>query len=333
MKMTPKPNFTPRAQQAINEAKKVAKKYNSEFVCIDHLFFGMVKLNAGILSEILYLLNIDQIALKDEIEDSFSQSLDTAGFSIESDIDPSFDEEFHLILKVSASISEKLDHEYVGLEHMLLALLKFEGSPIPSFFKSFNASEEDIISEVREYLHLSKENTNHKKESYYSPPKPKVKDTSLQNLEKHALNLNSLASKGKFDDIIGKKEEISSVCEILCRRTKNNPVLLGEPGVGKTAIVEGLAQRIVKAEAPDFLLAKVIYSLDLGSLIAGTKYRGQFEERLKNIIDEAKKNKNIILFIDEIHTLVGAGAAGFCLGPKATLEDAELVQNILNTLG
>ena len=192
---------------------------------------------------------------------------------------------------------------------MLLALLKFEGSPIPSFFKSFNASEEDIISEVREYLHLSKENTNHKKESYYSPPKPKVKDTSLQNLEKHALNLNSLASKGKFDDIIGKKEEISSVCEILCRRTKNNPVLLGEPGVGKTAIVEGLAQRIVKAEAPDFLLAKVIYSLDLGSLIAGTKYRGQFEERLKNIIDEAKKNKNIILFIDEIHTLVGAGAA------------------------
>mgnify|MGYP000692564727 FL=1 len=140
MKMTPKPNFTPRAQQAINEAKKVAKKYNSEFVCIDHLFFGMVKLNAGILSEILYLLNIDQIALKDEIEDSFSQSLDTAGFSIESDIDPSFDEEFHLILKVSASISEKLDHEYVGLEHMLLALLKFEGSPIPSFFKSFNAS-------------------------------------------------------------------------------------------------------------------------------------------------------------------------------------------------
>ena len=309
MKMTPKPNFTPRAQQAINEAKKVAKKYNSEFVCIDHLFYGMVRLNAGILSEILYLLNIDQLALKDEIEHTLSQDLNGLEFYPESETSPSFDEEFHLILKVSASISEKLDHEYVGLEHMLLALLKFEGSSIPSFFKSFNASEEDIISEVREYLHLSKENPAHKKESHYYPPKPKVKDTSLQNLEKHALNLNALAAKGKFDNIIGKEEEIANVCEILCRRTKNNPVLLGEPGVGKTAIVEGLAQRIVKAEAPDFLLAKIIYSLDLGSLIAGTKYRGQFEERLKNIIDEAQKNKNIILFIDEIHTLVGAGAA------------------------
>jgi ATP-dependent Clp protease ATP-binding subunit ClpC len=324
MKMTPKPNFTPRAQQAINEAKKVAKKYQSEFVSIEHLFFGMVKLNAGILSEILYLLNINQEQLKKVVEDELSIGLQNLEFYPKGNESPSYSEDFHLILKVSASISEKLEHEYVGLEHILLALLKFEDSSIPSFFKSFNASEEDIISEVREYLHLSKDHTTKKKEKpYYSTPKPKVKDTSLQNLEKHALNLNFLAIQGKFDQIIGKEEEVSSVCEILCRRTKNNPVLLGEPGVGKTAIVEGLAQKIVKSEAPDFLLGKVIYSLDLGSLIAGTKYRGQFEERLKNIIDEAKKNKSIILFIDEIHTLVGAGSA------EGSMDAANLLKPLL----
>lgn len=306
MKMIPKPNFTPRAQQAINEAKKVAEKYNTQFISPEHLFYGMVKLSAGILSEILFLLNIDKNLIQKKIEDSFEeQSMRMESYSD----DTVYDEDFHLILKVAASISDKLEHEYVGLEHILLALLKFENSSIPEYFKSFDATEEDVISEVREYLHLSKDNKTYPKVSAPRAAPPKAKDSSLQNLEKHASNLNALAAQGKFDNIIGKSEEISNVCEILCRRTKNNPVLLGEPGVGKTAIVEGLAQKIVSAEAPDFLLGKTIYSLDLGSLIAGTKYRGQFEERLKNIIDEAKKNINIILFIDEIHTLVGAGAA------------------------
>lgn len=323
MQMTPRPNFTPRAQQAINEAKKVAKKYNSELVTIEHLFFGMVKLSAGILSEILFLLNIDQFELKNNIEKSFEQKAKDLVFSSELDEDPVYDENFHLILKVAASISEKLSHEYVGLEHVLLGLLKFEGSSVPKFFECFNASVDDIIVEVREYLHLSKDTQAPNKTKTPTPISTKSKDTSLQNLEKHASNLNSLAIQGKFDNIIGKQQEISDVCEILCRRTKNNPVLLGEPGVGKTAIVEGLSQKIVKAEAPDFLLGKVIYSLDLGSLIAGTKYRGQFEERLKNIIEEAKKNPNIILFIDEIHTLVGAGSA------EGSMDAANLLKPLL----
>ena len=323
MKMTPKPNFTPRAQQAINEAKKVAKKYNSELVNLEHLFYGMVKLSAGILSEILFLLNIDQFVLKHNIEKSFKDEISKLEFSSEINEDPVYDENFHLILKVAASISEKLGHEYVGLEHILLALLKFEGSTIPNFFESFRASTDDIIAEVREYLHLSKENKVPNKTEKPIPQKAKPKDNNLQNLEKHASNLNTLASQGKFDNIIGKQEEIANVCEILCRRTKNNPVLLGEPGVGKTAIVEGLSQKIVKAEAPDFLLGKIIYSLDLGSLIAGTKYRGQFEERLKNIIEEAKKNPNIILFIDEIHTLVGAGSA------EGSMDAANLLKPLL----
>jgi len=326
MKMTPKPNFTPRAQQAINEAKKVAEKYKNNDVSIEHLFYGMLKLTAGILSEILFLLNINQRLLLEEVENSFVDSLSNEDYDLDAEYEePSYDEHFHLILKVAASISSKLGHEYVGLEHMLLALLKYEESSVPQFFVPFNASEEDIIIEVREYLHLSKENhtSSRTQKSNPTPPKPIVKDLATPTLEKHALNLNMQAIKGKFDGIIGKQQEIMEACEILCRKTKNNPVLLGEPGVGKTAIVEGLAQKIVKAEAPDFLLGKIIYALDLGSLIAGTKYRGQFEERLKKIIDEAKKNPEIILFIDEIHTLVGAGSA------EGSMDAANLLKPLL----
>ena len=154
MKMTPKPNFTPRAQQAINEAKKVARKYANEFVTLDHLFYGMVNLNAGILAEILFLLKIDQNSLKEKIESSFF-NFDQTSFDMM--MEPSFDQHFHLVLKVSASIANKLGHEYVGVEHILLALLKYEESNIPKYFNSFNASEDDIISEVRDYLHLGKE--------------------------------------------------------------------------------------------------------------------------------------------------------------------------------
>jgi len=325
MKMTPKPNFTPRAQQAINEAKKVAKKYFNEYIALDHLFFGMVNLNAGILSEILFLLQIDQAQLKEKIEDAIFAASSQDEFNADpEEVRPVYDEHFHLVLKVAASISEKLGHEYVGIEHMLLALLKYEESNIPEYFDSFNASETDIIAEVREYLHLSKEHqpAEKRKEKRFIQAAP-VKDVKLQNLEKFATNLNSLASQGKFDTIIGKNEEISEVCEILCRRTKNNPVLLGDPGVGKTAIVEGLAQEITNGSCSDFLLNKTIYSLDLGSLIAGTKYRGQFEERLKGIIEDARKNKDIILFIDEIHTLVGAGSA------EGSMDAANLLKPLL----
>ena len=324
--MTPKPNFTPRAQQAINEAKRAASKFGNEHVTLEHLFYGMVNLNAGILSEILFLLQIDQEILKFEIEKTFYDVDEHQSKTfIPEDMDPEFDEHFHLVLKVASSISYKLGHEYVGVEHILLALLKYEFSSIPSFFVQFNASEDDIISEVREYLHLSKEHKPPKKDriKFIQKTKPAPKEPKLQNLEKFATNLNEYARQGKFDNIIGKESEIYDVSEILCRRTKNNPVLLGEPGVGKTAIVEGLAQTIVKGTCSDFLISKIIYSLDLGSLIAGTKYRGQFEERLKGIIEEAKKNKDIILFIDEIHTLVGAGSA------EGSMDAANLLKPLL----
>ena len=324
--MIPKPNFTPRAQQAISEAKRVATKFGNEFVSLEHLFYGMVNLNAGILSEILFLLNIDQLLLKEEIEKTFYiVENDNSQAFIPEDFEVEYDEHFHLVLKVAASISDKLGHEYVGVEHMLLALLKYEHSSIPSFFDQFNASEDDIIAEVREYLHISKEQPSPQQDRIKLIKKHAntIKESKNKNLEKFATNLNEQAKQGKFDNIIGKESEIYDVSEILCRRTKNNPVLLGEPGVGKTAIIEGLAQNIVKGTCSDFLISKVIYSLDLGSLIAGTKYRGQFEERLKAIIEEAKKNKDIILFVDEIHTLVGAGSA------EGSMDAANLLKPLL----
>ena len=305
MTMKQKPNFTPRAQQAISQAKKVAEKHYSPIITLEHLFYGMLKLSAGIVHEILYLLGVDQELIKREIE----RNLDSVNVG-EQKIDLVYDEHFHLVLKVSAKISEKLGHEYVGLEHMLLALLKYKPSPAGRYFNSLGLEEEDIIEEVRNYLHFTKlgpRDMIRDKQLFASPQK--IKEHSTASLDKYAVNYNVLAMQGKFDLIVGKESEISSVCEILCRRTKNNPILLGDPGVGKTAIVEGLAQKIVSSEAPDFLINKLIYSLDLGSLIAGTKYRGQFEDRLKKVIDEVKRNQNIILFIDEIHTLIGAGAA------------------------
>ena len=305
MSMKQKPNFTPRAQQAISQAKKVAEKHNSPIITLEHLFYGMLKLSAGIVHEILYLLGVDQEIIKNEIE----RNLDTVNIG-DREIDLVYDEHFHLVLKVSATVSEKLGHEYVGLEHMLLALLKYKPSPAGRYFNSLGLEEEDIIEEVRNYLHFTKLGPSDMiRDKQLFPPPQKIKEHSTASLDKFAVNYNVLAMQGKFDLIVGKESEISSVCEILCRRTKNNPILLGDPGVGKTAIVEGLAQKIISSEAPDFLINKVIYSLDLGSLIAGTKYRGQFEDRLKKVIDEVRKNQNIILFIDEIHTLIGAGAA------------------------
>lgn len=305
MTMKQKPNFTPRAQQAISQAKKVAEKYNSPIITLEHLFYGMLKLSAGIVHEILYLLGVDQELIKGEIERNLA-SVDVGDQRMEL----VYDEHFHLVLKVSATVSEKLGHEYVGLEHMLLALLKYKPSPAGLYFNSLGLELEDIIEEVKNYLHFTKLGPSDViRNKQLAPPPQKTREHSTVNLDKFAANYNVLAMQGKFDLIVGKESEISSVCEILCRRTKNNPILLGDPGVGKTAIVEGLAQKIVSSEAPDFLINKIIYSLDLGSLIAGTKYRGQFEDRLKKVIDETKKNQNIILFIDEIHTLIGAGAA------------------------
>ena len=236
MKMTPKPNFTPRAQQAINEAKKVARKYANEFVTLDHLFYGMVNLNAGILAEILFLLKIDQNSLKEKIESSFF-NFDQTSFDMM--MEPSFDQHFHLVLKVSASIANKLGHEYVGVEHILLALLKYEESNIPKYFNSFNASEDDIISEVRDYLHLGKEASGGYKSASPQRNKPKpVKEKKIQNLEKFATNLNVMAAQGKFDNIKARAKKYMRFPKSYAEEQKITQYCLEKPELVKQQLLK-----------------------------------------------------------------------------------------------
>ena len=315
--MTPKPNFTPRAQRAIELSKSIAKEFGKPKACLEELFLGILHLKAGVVHEVLNSMGVDPTEL---ISSMKNQSNKSESFSK----DIVFSSKFKQVLEISSVISLNFGHDYVGIEHILLSLLKYEGSPVSKYFKSLKIPEDLIIEEIKNYFQLSnpaqetiqfapffihppqEENVNHQEQAQKTHKQGQRKQ---QTLDKYCINYNELSRSGKIDKIIGKQDEILEVCEILARRTKNNPVLIGDPGVGKTAIVEGLADSIEAGICPEPLLNKTIFGLDLGLLIAGTKYRGQFEERLKSVIDEISKDEKKILFIDEIHTLVGAGSA------------------------
>jgi len=315
--MQPKPNFTPRAQRAIEISKKIAREKNKSKTCLEELFLGILHLKAGIVHEVLTSMGIDPIKLISSMKSKNSPAKEN-GTTI------TFSSKFKQVLEISSVISANFGHDYVGIEHILLSLLKYEGSPVSKYFKSLQIPEDLIIEEIKNYFQLSAEPSaegnfipflihppqdlqKEAQQAQGGPQQQSNKKTSA--VEKFCINYNEQSRKGKLDSIIGKDEEILEVCEILSRRTKNNPVLIGDPGVGKTAIVEGLANSIESGDCPEPLLNRSIYGLDLGSMIAGTKYRGQFEERLKAIIEEISQDDKKILFIDEIHTLVGAGSA------------------------
>lgn len=329
--MEHKPNFTPRAQRAIEIAKKVAKDLRSRSISLEHLFLGILQLKAGVIHEVLITLGLDPISLISVISSKLRSDSQGTNKS------PQFDKKFKQVLEIASLISQNFGHDYVGIEHLLLAMLKYEGSPINKYFKSLNIPEDMIIDEIKNYFQLSMGQSQDSTIFYQMPPPQAMpgfhfpdqaavearKQSKTPQIEKYTSDLTKLASQGKFDKIIGRESEILEVCETLCRRTKNNPVLLGEAGVGKTALVEGLAQLIIDNNAPEHLLDKKVLALDLSGMIAGTKYRGQFEERIKNLLEEIKKDKNIILFIDEIHTLVGAGSA------EGTMDAANILKPML----
>ncbi|MBN86527.1 MAG: NDP-hexose 4-ketoreductase [Dehalococcoidia bacterium] len=336
--MEQKPNFTPRAQRAIEIAKKTAKDFGATSVALEHLFLGVLHLKAGVIHEVLLQVGIDPSNLINAISNHLkkNQIKPTKG-------EIKYGAKFKQVLEIASLISRNFGHDYVGIEHLLLAMLKYENSPINKYFRSLNIPEDLIIDEIKNYFQLSSQGQN--ASSFFQPfiitppsflggeppPPPhqgsrrsKPSGQKQQWLEKFSVNYTQKALEGKFDEIIGKEEEISEVCEILCRRIKNNPVLLGEPGIGKTAIVEGLAQSIAQGTCVEPLLDKKIYGLDLASMIAGTKYRGQFEERLKGVIEEVKADEKIILFIDELHTMVGAGSA------EGTMDAANMLKPMLS---
>jgi ATP-dependent Clp protease ATP-binding subunit ClpC len=322
--MDSKPNFTPRAQRAIKRAKKQARELDHSAVNLEHLFLGILSLNAGITHELLISLGIEV--------DSFIRAIKKRlkrGDGIKEEEKLTYSSGIKSVLQIAMTLSNRFNHEYVGLEHILLAMLKYDDSPINKYFAMLGIPQDIIIEQIQQYFQLSQDFSSAPPPSspwgdisepsqedtglFGSTPPPKIKPTRKKeggsSLERFGKNYNEEALSGKFDKIVGREPEVADLCEILCRRYKNNPILLGDPGVGKTAIIERLAQNIVDGACPEHLLGKVLYSIDLGAMIAGTKYRGQFEERLKQTIDEVKEDETIILFIDEIHTIIGAGSA------------------------
>ena len=284
--------FTQKSTSAIMDAQNLALTNNNQEVDSIHLLKALLLQEDGIISKILQLMNVDTASLIDETESVISKLPKVSGSTVNNVY---ASRKFSSLLANAEKERVDFKDEYVSVEHLFLAMFDEKGSSLSEVFKKFDIKRsaflEKLIS-VRGNQRVTSENP----------------EDTYNVLEKYGRNLVEMAKKGKLDPVIGREDEIRRAIRILSRRTKNNPVLIGEPGVGKTAVVEGLAMRIVKNDVPDSLKDKTIFALDMGSLIAGAKYRGEFEERLKAVFTEVEKsNGNIIMFIDEIHTIVGAG--------------------------
>src|SRR6266496_342301 len=302
-------NFTPRAQQVLALARKEADRFNHNFVGTEHLLLGLIKLGQGVAVNVLQKLGLDLETVRMEVEKQVGTGPDQKMIG-----NIPYTPRVKKVLALAAKEAKALNHTYVGTEHILLGLLR-EGDGVAA--RVLKNMDVDIEQTRQEILKELDPNFNAQEES------PTNEGPSEKAAEKKG-EVKTPALKGEMDPVIGRKNEIERVIQILCRRTKNNPVLLGEAGVGKTAIVEGLAQEIAQGNVPELLREKRVITLDLALMVAGTKYRGQFEERIKAVMDEIRRSKNIILFIDELHTIVGAGSA------EGTMDASNIIKPALS---
>src|SRR6186713_1184180 len=305
--------FTDRARKVMALANQEAQRFNHEYIGTEHILLGLVKEGSGVGANVLKNLDVDLRKVRLEVEKLVKSGPDmvTMGKLPQTP-------RAKKVIEYAIEEARNLNHNYVGTEHLLLGLLREHDGVAAQVLMNLNLKLEEVREEVLNLLGAGVE-TEEPAQEKSGGKQGKSKTPALDSFGR---DLTELAREGQLDPVIGRKNEIERVIQILCRRQKNNPVLLGEAGVGKTAIVEGLAQRVVKGTVPEILRRKRLVVLDLAMMVAGTKYRGQFEERIKAVMTEVRRAKDVMLFIDELHTLVGAGGAEGAIDASNVLKPA-----------
>ncbi|MCS7305329.1 MAG: ATP-dependent Clp protease ATP-binding subunit [Thermoguttaceae bacterium] len=314
--------FTERARKVMQLANQEAQRFNHEYIGTEHILLGLIKEGTGVAANVLRNLDIDLRKIRLEVEKLVQSGPDMVTMG-----KLPHTPRAKKVLEYAVEEARNLNHNYVGTEHLLLGLLREQEGVAAQVLMNLGVRLEDVREEVLNLLgHGSIEGAESPERSGpFTPPtgeQAAARKSKTPALDSFGRDLTELARQGKLDPVIGREREIERTMQILCRRTKNNPVLLGEAGVGKTAIVEGFAQRIVQGNVPEILLDRRIVVLDLALMVAGTKYRGQFEERIKAVMNEVRRARNTILFIDELHTLVGAGGAEGAIDASNVLKPA-----------
>src|SRR6266478_3664991 len=313
--------FTDRARRVVVLAQEEARMLNHNYIGTEHILLGLIHEGEGVAAKSLESLGISLEGVCQQVEEIIGQGQQAPSGHIP------FTPRAKKVLELSLREALQLGHNYIGTEHILLGLIREGEGVAAQVLVKLGADLNRVRQQVIQLLH----GYQGKEPAAAGAPSESAPSTSLV-LDQFGRNLTAGAREGKLDPVIGREKEIERVMQILCRRTKNNPVLVGEPGVGKTAVVEGLAQKIVKGEVPELLKDKQLYTLDLGALVAGSRYRGDFEERLKKVLKEIRTRGDIILFIDELHTLVGAGAAEGAIDAASILKPM-LARGELQTIG
>ncbi|MBI3998050.1 MAG: AAA family ATPase, partial [Armatimonadetes bacterium] len=307
--------FTERARRVIILAQEEAKRLNHSAVGTEHILLGIIREGEGVASKVLESLNISPERVRAEIEGAIGRGERAPHEEV------AFTPRAKKVLELALDEARRLGHNYIGTEHLLLGLIR-EGEGVAARVLEAMGADLDRVRAQVVYLLGEEGTTSYTKQASKTPT-----------LDEFGRDLTKLARDSKLDPVIGREREIERVIQVLSRRTKNNPALIGEPGVGKTAITEGLAQRIVRGDVPEVLRHKRVVQLDLAALVAGTKYRGEFEERMKKVMEEIRKAQGeVILFVDELHTLVGAGAAEGAMDASNLLKPA-LARGELHCVG